>query len=205
MTSTAEARWRAACLASVAAFAALGLIALIAGVAPGDMATRQGLIDGRTATTLEVARWVNHGGTFRVLAPAMLLLFALSPVARRHWWLWGATLAGSGLAEAAAKFLVGRPRPAGESFGFPSGHSTAAATFAVILIYVLSRERGSRRQRVALGALAVILALGVGWARIMLNAHWPSDVLGGWALGVACAAGGAWWESARLATVRGTP
>ena len=56
----------------------------MAGVAPGDAAIRQGLIDGRTATTLEVARWVNSGGTVRVLVPAMLLLFALSPVARRQ-------------------------------------------------------------------------------------------------------------------------
>ena len=108
MTHTAEARWRAACLASLAAFAALALIALMAGVAPGDAAIRQGLIDGRTATTLELARRVNHGGTFRVLVPAMLLLFALSPVVRRHWWLWGAALAGSGVAETAAKFLIFR-------------------------------------------------------------------------------------------------
>ena len=203
MTSTAEARWRAACLAGLAAFAALGLAALLAGIAPGDVTVRQGLIDGQTSRMLEVARWVNSGGTVRVLVPAMLLLFALSPVARRHWWLWGAVFAVSGLAETAAKFLVGRPRPTGDSFGFPSGHSTAVATFAVILIHVLSRERASRRRRVALVALAVILVLGVGWARIMLNAHWPTDVLGGWALGTACAAGGAWWESARLAALRG--
>ncbi|MEK7837588.1 MAG: hypothetical protein AAB328_06365, partial [candidate division NC10 bacterium] len=134
MTSTAEARWRAACLAGLAAFAALALTALLAGIAPGDVTVRQGLIDGQTSRMLEVARWVNSGGTGWVLVPTMLLLFALSPVARRHWWLWGAVFAVSGLAETAAKFLVGRPRPAGESFGFPSGHSTAVAMFAVIFI-----------------------------------------------------------------------
>ncbi|MDP2627816.1 MAG: hypothetical protein Q8Q58_13040 [Candidatus Rokubacteria bacterium] len=84
MTSTAEARWRAACLAGLAAFAALGLAALLAGIAPGDVTVRQGLIDGQTSRMLEVARWVNSGGTGWVLVPAMLLLFALSPVARRQ-------------------------------------------------------------------------------------------------------------------------
>ncbi len=84
MTSTTEARWRAACLAGLAAFAALALTALLAGITPGDGTVRQGLIDGQTSRMLEVARWVNYGGTIRVLVPAMLLLFALSPVARRQ-------------------------------------------------------------------------------------------------------------------------
>ncbi|MBI2528429.1 MAG: phosphatase PAP2 family protein [Candidatus Rokubacteria bacterium] len=205
MTSIDTARWRTVCLASLAAFAALALVALAAGVPPGDAMIRQGLLDGRSPHALEAARWVNHGGTYRVLIPAALLLFALSPVARRHWWLWGAVLAGSGAAETAAKLLVGRPRPTGGSFGFPSGHAIAAAAFAVILIYVVSRERWSRGRRVALGALGLILALGVGWARVMLDAHWPTDVLGGWALGTACAAAAAWWESARLAALGGEP
>ena len=84
MTSTAEARWRAACLAGLAAFAALALTALLAGIAPGDVTVRQGLIDGQTSRMIEVARWVNSGGAGRVLVPAMLLLFAVSPVARRQ-------------------------------------------------------------------------------------------------------------------------
>ncbi len=198
MTSTAEARWRAACLSSLGAFAALALAALLVGVAPGDVTLRQGLVDGQTSTTAELARWVNLGGTFTLLAPATLLLLALSPAARRHWWLWAAVLAAAGAAESVTKHLVGRPRPAGDSFGFPSGHSTAAAAFAVIVLYALSREALSRGRRAAVAALVLVLVLGVGWARIMLNAHWPTDVLGGWALGTACAAAGAWWESARL-------
>jgi len=41
--------------------------------------------------------------------------------------------------------------------------------------------------RRALRALAAVLILLVGLARVVLRAHWPSDVLGGIALGLACA------------------
>ena len=62
----------------------VALTARLTGIAPGDVTVRQGLIDGQTSRMIEVARWVNSGGAGRVLVPAMLLLFALSPVARRQ-------------------------------------------------------------------------------------------------------------------------
>jgi undecaprenyl-diphosphatase len=100
-----------------------------------------------------------------------------------------------GTVEQAFKFLVGRPRPRGVNWGFPSGHVTAAATFAVILVYVLSRERVSSAVRTTFLVLAVVLVGAVGFARVILNAHWPTDVLGGILLGAGCAAAGAWWDA----------
>jgi membrane-associated phospholipid phosphatase len=130
-----------------------------------------------------------------------VLLYVLSRAARWHWWLWCVVLIGSGMIENALKIVVGRPRPSGFSFGFPSGHTTAAATFAVVLVYIVSRERLTRFPRHAIQALALAVMLFVGWARIVLGAHWPTDVLGGILLGTGCAAAAAWWESIRLDAV----
>ena len=70
----------------------------------------------------------------------------------------------------------------------------------MVVIYVVSRERLGRGQRLALTALAACLMLAVGWARMIRYAHWPSDVLGGFLLGTCCAAAAAWWECSRSGT-----
>ena len=96
------------------------------------------------------------------------------------------------------KGLVARPRPelwprlvtqGGSSF--PSGHAVAAAAFYPLLAWVLARHR-PRLFPVAL-ALAAALVLVVSVGRLYLGLHWPTDVLGGWAIGaVESAAAVAW-------------
>ena len=198
----AAAGWRTVCLLTLGAFLGLGLAAFATGILPGDLSVRQELLTGDHTMAATVAYWVNFGGRWQVLLPASLLLFSLSRAARRRWWLWAGVLMTSGLVEQGFKFLVGRPRPSGSSLGFPSGHTTSATAFAVVLIYLMSRERLSPAARLALQILAVALMLLVGWARIVLRAHWPTDVLGGFLLGAGCAAAAAWWERAREAEPR---
>ncbi len=199
MNEGAAANWRIACLLTLGAFMGLSVVAFATGVLPGDLMVRQELLENKSSPVYQLARVVNQAGTWHVLLPATLLLIFFSGAARQRWWLWCAILLGSPLIEHSFKFLVGRPRPSGFSFGFPSGHTTAATTFAVILIYIVSRERLTPAQRHAIQALAIVVMLLVGWARIVLRAHWPTDVLGGLLLGAGCAAAGAWWETSRPA------
>jgi undecaprenyl-diphosphatase len=191
------ARWRVICVFALGAFLLLGLAAFATGTLPGDVSIRRELLTEDHSPIRLLARTVNHGGKWYVLLPASLLLFACSSVARRHWWLWGSVLIGSALVEHAAKFLVGRPRPSGSSLGYPSGHTTAAAAFAIAVVYLMSRERLPPAARLAIQIVAVAMMLLVGWARVVLHAHWPTDVLGGFLLGTGCAAAAAWWEMAR--------
>lgn len=58
---------------------------------------------------------------------------------------------------------------------FPSGH--ASNTMAILLLFALLSGGGWRTW------VAVAVALLVGWTRIVLGVHWPSDVLAGWMLG----------------------
>lgn len=89
--------------------------------------------------------------------------------------------------------VVARPRPpmadwAGYASGyaFPSGHTTASALGAGLLLWVVTRT--ARPWVRVLGGLAVAWAVCVGLTRMYLGVHWPSDVVGAWLFAFACVA-----------------
>lgn len=94
------------------------------------------------------------------------------------------------------KPLIARPRPdlwrprlVGETgFSFPSGHALASATFYPLLAWATLRLR-----RVGFVLVGVGLPLFVGFGRLYLGVHWPTDVLAGWTLGAAQAAAAIRW------------
>ena len=67
-------------------------------------------------------------------------------------------------------------------YSFPSGHALKSAVFYILLASLASRNRAVR-------AAAVLLALLIGTSRIYLGVHYPTDVLGGYAVAVVCLAG----------------
>jgi undecaprenyl-diphosphatase len=91
------------------------------------------------------------------------------------------------------KWAVARPRPPddlvrileiGSSGSFPSGHTYHAVLLSGLLLVLLVFRVHHTWLRRALTTLLVALALLIIISRVYLGAHWPSDVLGGIALGV---------------------
>lgn len=197
MDDLAARRWLMLSIAGGALFLALAVIVFSVGLLPGDTALYNEILSRRTPAVHEFFSWANIFGNWKGLVPATVLLFVLSPHARRRWWLIALILIGAPVFEHAAKVLVGRTRPHGRAMGFPSGHSTGAAAFAVLAIYFAVKERWGRMQRLTLAAAVLGLMVLVGIARMVLHAHWPSDILGGFLLGGSCAAAGAWWDASR--------
>jgi len=71
-----------------------------------------------------------------------------------------------------------------DSSGFPSGHTSNAAAFAIALVLLVwPRAGGAARAATCLAAAA--FALFIGFTRVALLAHWPTDVLGGFLLAAA--------------------
>jgi membrane-associated phospholipid phosphatase len=106
-------------------------------------------------------------------------------------WL-AATLGGSGI-NLLVKDNVDRARPpthmrdpfVHETNGsFPSGHAMGATIGLGMLTYASLRLMRRRWPRIALVIAMAVTALCVGLSRIFLRAHWFSDVIAGFAIGV---------------------
>lgn len=137
----------------------------------------------------------------------ILPLFA-SPRTRRFAASLSGVIAATAVVVFALKAIVQRKRPylvvpgvrarvfeAPTDFSFPSGHaagSFAFATFvAVVLVRHAMREPRRRKRRIALSAIAFVLAFGVAMSRCVLGVHFPGDVLAGALVGAAVGALGA--------------
>jgi undecaprenyl-diphosphatase len=132
-------------------------------------------------------------------APVRLSPFGLvtAAVFLLRGWYRGAllvvlTLAGAGLLDTGLKLLFGRVRPeaffdrypAPESFSFPSGHALFATCFFGGVAVLLSHRLRHPLSRALVWALALTVILVIGASRVYLGVHYPTDVAGGFAVGV---------------------
>jgi cation-transporting ATPase E len=99
-----------------------------------------------------------------------------------------ATIAGAGILDLILKIGVARPRPLAAwmaapatGYSFPSGHTALSAVYGT-LAYLLSKSFHRWRSKVIIWQVAIALAFLIGVSRVYLGVHWPTDVLGGWAL-----------------------
>lgn len=115
------------------------------------------------------------------------VIVCLVLVAVRRWrqaWAFFLVNIVSATAVTILKDVVGRERPNNaailwETASWPSGHTTGTMTFALALVFLVAP---SRRSQMIVGAVVVPAAILVGYSRVFLGVHWPTDVAAGWLL-----------------------
>lgn len=154
---------------------------------------------------------VSKVGYEGVIAVDLVLVLAL--LALKHWReaIFAATaFLGSSLLNVGAKQFFQRDRPTlwesispEDTFSFPSGHAMGSMTLVMTAILLAWPSRW--RWPVLL--LASVFAVLVGYSRVYLGVHFPSDILAGWMAGTAWVVGvylvlfhvpGRPWRSASL-------
>lgn len=106
---------------------------------------------------------------------------------------WLGVLIGGGIINQETKVGFDRERPP-ESLrdgavrernkSYPSGHSMTSAVGYGMLGYALILPQRRRPRRVVTMIVLTGMVLAIGFSRIYLRAHWFSDVVGGWTIGV---------------------
>jgi membrane-associated phospholipid phosphatase len=144
---------------------------------------------GLTQVNRVFSDWVWDPWTMRVLtAGAVVWLWHLRERLLAVWF--AVTSAVGALIQQGLKAAVGRERPqwpdpvdSAYYSAFPSGHAMTAMVTCGVLLWLLRRHGTTGRRWVLSVALAAVSVAGVGFTRMYLGVHWPSDVLGGWLLG----------------------
>jgi undecaprenyl-diphosphatase len=161
---------------------------------PGDELVYYALRAGHSPFYNSLFRALTKAGRYPVLIPVGIGVVIWQRTNRRLLLFLALYTLGTPLLEIGAKYAIARPRPrylleAGplvhSSHGFPSGHALAAAALYGMLLVLLHRRESSRGWQWAITGSLLLLILLIGVSRIYRAAHWPSDVLGGYALGAA--------------------
>jgi membrane-associated phospholipid phosphatase len=185
------------------AFAVLALwISRVGHAAPAiDRNIHAWVLTHRGSWNIDIARAARWGGLSEVVLPGLLIIGTVAGQGR-----WAARLnSGAGLTAIASggifvetriNALINRARPpvadwAGPAGGpsFPSGHTTAATLAAICCAWALMARVPAGWPRRAMWTAAALDATVIGWSRIWLGVHWPTDVFGGLLFSVAWTCG----------------
>jgi undecaprenyl-diphosphatase len=193
---------------AVGVFLVIGLaVVLLAAVAFAKIAEQ--VMEGETQAMDEsILRMMNDMGSpwldmvaLEVTAlGARLVVIMMVLVASAFLWhtrhhysaalLW-VSMMGAGLVNSALKLSFNRPRP--DVFpwrtqhvglaSFPSGHAMTAIVVYGTLAFLIARLAPTRLLRRLVWLTAIVVILLIGWSRLYLGVHYPSDVAAGFVLG----------------------
>jgi membrane-associated phospholipid phosphatase len=187
-------RFAAAGAVLAALWTAVGLLLVSAGPPAIDRRALEFAVRLQDPTLVPVARFVSWIGDLPVVSAVALVVVAIAYRRSRRWdlgWLTLAVVGGALAVTATIKAITDRARPDGGltdtfSSAFPSGHSVRAAAVYALVAWLVWRwtSRDRRVLRTVTVVITVTMTAAIGASRMLLGAHWLTDVVGGYVLGV---------------------
>ena len=162
----------------------------------GRFTAGRGPSDAPPSRTRDLLRPLARLGAREVLVPLLLVGGAILSMRRRTpgplVMLVGSYI-GMALVVGPVKTLLHRPEPldiAGQiGRSFPSGHAAQAVLVYGMLAALVLAGPVASRVRAAATVLPIVACATVGFAVLFRNAHWFSDMVGGYAIGLVWLAG----------------
>lgn len=155
----------------------------------------QGIKNGFFDVLMPFVSSINNQGDIWIALAILLMINKNTKIRRLGITVLIALAFGAILGEQILKNLIARTRPISEefnfnfivnlpkSYSFPSGHTTSS--FAAFGAFLFSEARYKY--------WVLLLASLIGFSRIYLHVHYPSDIIGGIVLGLLCG-----WAAVRI-------
>jgi undecaprenyl-diphosphatase len=172
-------------------FVGSATIILARGATGFDSFVREGVHETASSGLTTLMALLTRLGSPIVLGPLSVLLFVVFRLAGRQGAasLLAWAMIGAILLENALKFSFQRARPepffgiiAPETYSLPSGHALFSACFYGVIASALAARVANGFARAAIWICAVLLIAAIGFSRIYLGVHFPTDVLAGYIL-----------------------
>lgn len=145
-------------------------------------------------TCMKAISWFGYMPNAPIVVLGTALLFLLFKYKKEAFFLVLTMLAG--LVSSIIKLLINRPRPTEplvriivktQQQSFPSGHVLFYVMFFGFVVLLMNEIKAIPRYlSIPVSAICLFLIFSIPYSRVYLGAHWFTDVIAGFLLGVVC-------------------
>lgn len=157
-----------------------------------DTVIREWAYSLRTPLLNKILIGITYLGNWQTIVALGVVLLSYPGTRRKIGLPFAVTAASSTIIYKMAKSIFQRPRPdlsvriiKEGGYSFPSGHSMNCIVIYGILIYLTRRYCKNKKAADFITVLLSLLIVAIGCSRVYVGVHFPTDILGGWSLGIA--------------------
>ena len=137
-------------------------------------------------------KFITHSGDSEIVIMLGIVLLLVKSLRNKYGVKFAIAALSSTAIYQGMKYIFQRPRPdialrliEESGYSFPSGHSMNCLVSYGILAYLLLRYCENRKLAKLLSIGLGLIIILIGLSRVYVGVHFPTDVIGGWSLGIA--------------------
>lgn len=140
---------------------------------------------------ISIMKFITFFGSkyFFIVVGLGIVIYLINKKQRRKARLITISIGGSFILNALLKLIFSRTRPLSYmliehgGYSFPSGHSMVSMSFYTTLTYLLLENVKDKKTRTFIWIGNFVLIGLIGFSRIYLGVHWPTDIIVGFLMG----------------------